>query len=237
MKYKYKPKTKKELEMIIMKEIEIQGINADLNMIDTSLITDMSDLFYMSSFNGDISKWNVSNVVNMCCMFGISKFNGDISQWDVSNVVNMCCMFEDSDFNGDISKWNVKNVRDASSLFQSSKFSGDISDWDVSNVKHAKSMMVKSNIPDKVKATILLKLSKNDNCIFDKVIEGYNGKNNVVEFVLNNFNYNDICYAFKKANIPYKKVMHLIPKLLNFDCMYNIYPMLYGKMIDDMLDI
>ena len=76
MVYKYRPKTKEELVEAIKKEIyEIQRTKnkpnwqADLNCIDTSLITDMSDLFSkeygLNKFNGDISKWNVSNVENM----------------------------------------------------------------------------------------------------------------------------------------------------------------------------
>jgi len=52
MKYKYKPRTKSGLVKAIKKEIyKIQGTpdnpnwQADLNCIDTSLITDMSNLF------------------------------------------------------------------------------------------------------------------------------------------------------------------------------------------------
>ena len=41
----YKPKTKEELQSIIKNEIGRQGKDADLNFIDTSQITDTSDLF------------------------------------------------------------------------------------------------------------------------------------------------------------------------------------------------
>lgn len=41
-----KPKTKDELEDIIRTELNRQGPDADLNFIDTSDITDMSELFY-----------------------------------------------------------------------------------------------------------------------------------------------------------------------------------------------
>ena len=84
--YNYHPKTKDELEDIIKQRIESEGNECDLNDIDTSNITDMSNLFAYSRFNGDISKWDVSNVINMEDMFIISKFNSDISNWDVSNV-------------------------------------------------------------------------------------------------------------------------------------------------------
>jgi len=147
MKYKYKPKTKKELIEAIKKEIyEIQGTldypnwQADLNCIDTSLITDMSSLFSdkydLEKFNGDISNWNVSNVENMAGMFENSNFNGDISNWNVSNVKDMNEMFYNSKFNQDVSKWDVSNVRDMSRMFVFSKFNGDISNWNVSNVKN-----------------------------------------------------------------------------------------------------
>src|SRR5574344_1548923 len=83
--YSCQPKTKEELKEIIEDRISKEG-NCDLNDIDTSLITDMSGLFYDMRFNGDISRWNVSNVTNMTSMFAESSFNGDISRWNVLNV-------------------------------------------------------------------------------------------------------------------------------------------------------
>ena len=41
----YKPTTKDELSSLIGEELNRQGPDADLNHIDTSLITDMSELF------------------------------------------------------------------------------------------------------------------------------------------------------------------------------------------------
>ena len=91
--YNYHPKTKDELKELINKLIKERGNNADLNDIDTSRITDMEKLFYLSNFNGDISEWNVSNVENMYKMFTRSKFNGDISKWDVSKLEKNFAMF------------------------------------------------------------------------------------------------------------------------------------------------
>ena len=64
-KYNYYPKTKKELQDLLKQLVKERGNEADFNDIDTSKITDMSDLFYsIREFNGDISNWDVSNVKN-----------------------------------------------------------------------------------------------------------------------------------------------------------------------------
>ena len=90
-RYKYHPQTKEELQEIILKRIKEEGNEVDLNDIDVSNITDMSDLFkYFEKFNGDISNWDVSNVRDMSGMFKhCHKFNQDISNWNVSKVKNM----------------------------------------------------------------------------------------------------------------------------------------------------
>ena len=89
-------KTKNELSKLIEKTMKEKGPNCDLNFIDVSKITDMSDLFVKSDFNGDISGWDVSNVKSMRSMFEDSTFNGDISGWDISNVKDMSDMFAKS---------------------------------------------------------------------------------------------------------------------------------------------
>ena len=146
------------LRALIYERIKDQGFKANLNDIDTSNITDMSQLFSMtyrrdggydllgplgrpsdgidfSRFNGDISQWDVSNVKKMWAMFAHSDFNGDISQWDVFNVENMTFMFYESKFNRDISKWNVSKVVIMDKMFLGSEFNGDISNWDVSSAE------------------------------------------------------------------------------------------------------
>ena len=117
--YKYFPETKKELKDIILQRIKAEGNEADLNDIDVSKITDMSNLFEGTDFNGDISRWDVSNVTDMQGMFyKCSKFNQDISSWDVSNVTNMRSMFLNCKaFNQDISKWNVSKVKEDYFMF------------------------------------------------------------------------------------------------------------------------
>ena len=121
--YKYFPETKEELKDIIKQRIESEGKEVDLNDIDTSKITDMSDLFrgldLNFDFNGDISNWDVSNVISMEAMFyGCKLFNQDISNWDVSNVTNMSWMFAGcQSFNQDISRWNISGVKNFNNIF------------------------------------------------------------------------------------------------------------------------
>ena len=130
--YNYHPKTRVELKELVNKLIKERGNDADLNDIDTSKITDMSQLFECSKFNGDISKWDVSNVKNMSWMFYDSDFtgeNGDISNWNVSNIEKMYCMFMKSNFNGDISNWDVNNVKNMTWMFENSPLEKNPPKW------------------------------------------------------------------------------------------------------------
>ena len=51
LKYTLFPKTKEELLDIVQKEIEKNGNECSLKHIDTSKLTDISDIFYKSDFN------------------------------------------------------------------------------------------------------------------------------------------------------------------------------------------
>ena len=111
--YKYFPKRKGELQLILRERLSKDN-NANLNDIDVSDITDMSNLFEkLNPHNINISNWDVSNVTNMGYMFCYCEsFNSDLSKWDVSNVTNMINMFYNcQNFNCDLSEWNVSNVK------------------------------------------------------------------------------------------------------------------------------
>ena len=126
-KNKVQPKSKEELIKIINDSFE-KGVY-DLNFIDTSKITDMSELFYLGvklrKFDKSIQKsinisdWDVSNVTDMNHMFNkCTYFNCDLSRWDVSNVKDMSYMFQFCyDLNCDLSGWNVSNVLDMRDMF------------------------------------------------------------------------------------------------------------------------
>ena len=70
----------------------------DISTWDTSLITDMSDLFKNdTAFNHNISGWDVNSVTNFSNMFhGATAFNHDISGWDVSSGTDFTNMFTDT---------------------------------------------------------------------------------------------------------------------------------------------
>ena len=129
--YNYVPKTKKELQDIIKQRIKKEGNKCNLNDIDVSKITDMSELFCNSKFNGNISRWDVSNVKYMFGMFACSKFNQDISDWDVSKVEDMSVMFYNSNFNQDISLWDVSKITKAgmTNIFNNSPLEGKEKEW------------------------------------------------------------------------------------------------------------
>ena len=134
------PTSKEQLQSIIEDELERQGPNADLNFIDTSLITNMSYLLlrYNNKIeNIKIDDWDVSNVTKMIGMFsGCRKFNCDLSRWDVSKVINTSFMFSGCEnFESDLSGWNTSRVEDMNGMFYGcDKFKSDLSGWNVSKV-------------------------------------------------------------------------------------------------------
>ena len=131
---KYHPNSTEELQKLV-NDTEVK-----LGEIDTSQITDMSELFKDSKrtdFSG-IEKWNVSNVTSMGAMFaGCHDFNQDISSWDVSSVENMFGMFADCRaFNQSLNAWDVSKVTSMFNLFYGCEnFNQPLDNWNVANVE------------------------------------------------------------------------------------------------------
>ena len=146
---KYKPTTKTELKKLVFTD----GIK--LYDVDTSLITDMSKLFYESKrkdFEG-IEDWDVSNVTNMDMMFAYMGYNmlvryssidfdQDLSNWNVSKVTSMNNMFAyRSNFDQPLDNWDVSNVEDMSFMFCGAKeFNQPLNSWNTSKVKNMRGM-------------------------------------------------------------------------------------------------
>lgn len=160
----YKPKTKKELQALVC--------DAEVNLgdIDTSRITDMSELFEQSkrenwdgleswdvsavrdmgwmflgceNFNHDISLWDVKNVESFECMFyGCEKFDADLSLWDVGQGLRFDYMFYGcKSFNQDISSWDMKKAKNLEGLFCGCKnFNQNLSSWDISGINDVLSL-------------------------------------------------------------------------------------------------
>ena len=111
-----------ELRQLIEQELRRQGPDADLNFIDTSLITDMTGLFANTGYeirNIKIGEWNTSNVARMSNMFyDCTDLNCDLSHWDTSNVTNTEEMFYYCiNFNCDLSKWNLSSLKYSGGMF------------------------------------------------------------------------------------------------------------------------
>ncbi len=121
------------------------------NSIDTSNVTDMSEMFYTDicdRFDNpltnlttlDLSGFDTSNVTNMSSMFSncSSLATLDVSGWDTSNVTDMSKMFHwcSSLTELDLSGWDTSNVTNMCDMFSSCSnlTELDLSGFDTSKV-------------------------------------------------------------------------------------------------------
>src|SRR5690625_308531 len=154
------------------------SFNQDISKWDVSNVTDMTEMFRNSSFNNDIGGWEVGSVTDMSGMFSGSSFNKDIGNWDVSNVTDMNEMFSDSPFNQSIGNWNVSNVTNMSGMFSHSSFNQDIGSWNVSNVEDMSNMFSYSsfnhNLNDWNVSNVINMSNMFNNSSFNKDIGSWN---------------------------------------------------------------
>jgi len=87
--YQYKPKNRKELVEIISKKYQDNKEDLDLNDIDISNIKDLSYLFELiQPIKVDMNLWNTSHVTDIHGLFWNNTVTKEIhiENWDVSNV-------------------------------------------------------------------------------------------------------------------------------------------------------
>ena len=136
---KYHPKYKWQLKLLTLDN------SLNLGDIDTSAITDMSELFARSEredFSG-IENWDVSSVIDMTMMFEYCiNFNQPLNSWNVSSVVNMSRMFYAAkNFNQPLDSWDVSSVTDMLWMFHfCENFNQPLNNWDVSSVTNMDGM-------------------------------------------------------------------------------------------------
>ena len=163
---KYHPKYKWQLKLLTLDN------SVNLGDIDTSAITDMSELFdrsgrkdfsgidswdvssvtdmsgmfcFCENFNQPLDSWDVSSVTNMSGMFCFCEnFNQPLDNWDVSSVTNMSEMFAGCyNFNQPLNNWNVGSVTDMSGMFRDcDNFNQPLNNWDVSSVTDMSAMFI-----------------------------------------------------------------------------------------------
>jgi len=127
---------------------------------DTSLITDMSQLFQdkptviqggvdqsvkWPEVQRAIGNWDTSKVTNMYMIFRAAQCTADasgIANWDTSKVEDMAGAFFQSQFSywPELGRWNVGKVTNMRSMFNSTDFNKYIGDWDTSNVQSMRTM-------------------------------------------------------------------------------------------------
>ena len=158
----FKPTTKTVLQNAVNDWCNGSPSTPHISLWDTSLITDMSNLFEsQANFNDDISGWDTSNVTNMYQMFyNAPVFNQDIGDWNTSNVTDMGLMFMYAHaFDQDIGSWDTTDVTNMSQMFYDARvFNQDIGTkevtvngvtytaWDVSSVETANSMFNSASV-------------------------------------------------------------------------------------------
>lgn len=194
---------------------------------DTSLITDMSNLFKnFNKFNYNINNWNVSNVINMEGMFINAKnFNQPLDKWDVSSVKNMNSMFINcNNFNQDLSTWKLSSIETKKNIFcKCTNFYNSLNNWKFTDItelttyfsnefyksEYFYEILINNDfLKDKKNATVLIKMSilMDNNISKEKFLI-------LIKKIINDYiQYVDLSYLFRLtiSNDTYDFIFELI---------------------------
>ncbi|MBE6422616.1 BspA family leucine-rich repeat surface protein [Succinivibrio dextrinosolvens] len=138
---KHRPESREQLSLLLCDH------EVDLSEIDTSLITDMNNLFNLSTrknYHG-IENWDVSHVKNMESMFeNCIHVEVNLSKWDVSACENMREMFKNCGYEeAYIHGWDVSHVKNMESMFEGCVFfygGPNLTSWKLDSVENMASM-------------------------------------------------------------------------------------------------
>ena len=128
----------------------------DFSKIDTSEVTDMSEMFMgckaLKKINASIL--NTSKVTNMAFMFAGTSAEIDLSNFDTSEVTNMGYMF--AGYTGaslDLSNFDTSEVTNMRDMFTGAEnlTSINLSSFDTSKVKYMRDMFAVSGTGDRIK--------------------------------------------------------------------------------------
>jgi len=123
------------------------GGSSSITGWDTSSCTNMSNMFYNTSFNHPIGSWDVSKVTNMYQMFRSTPFNQDIGNWDVGSVTSMELMFYyTTGFNQPIGNWNTSKLTNIRHMLTRTAIDQDLSNWVVTGINYAPDFMSQSTL-------------------------------------------------------------------------------------------
>ena len=189
------------------------------NNYSTNKANDMTSMFENSGNNQflkmDISNFNTSLVTNMKNMFRESSFQFlNLSNFDTSNVINMEGMFTNSQvISLDLSSFDTSKVTDMSYMFSgcNNLISLDISNFVFTNIKECFHKFYQINeklkfCSNKIKSSLILS-ELNDSHIIDKCDDPC-FTNKINKFIISNssciencqnskykYEYNNICYS------------------------------------------
>jgi len=127
----------------------------NLHYLDTSQVTNMSQVFGGWTESLDLSSWDTSNVTNMRAMFwGMPQLTDlNLTGWDTSNVTNMSGMFSQTALptHFDLTHFDVSSVVDMNGMFtgtsminmdfpSSSMTHINLSGWNVASLRYMSGM-------------------------------------------------------------------------------------------------